>query len=940
MGFEWLTHFEVTGPSLLLGAITGMVYGMVAVGLVLVYRASRIINFAQGAIGAFGAAIAGVAVVEWNVSYWVAVPIALVAAGLLGAGCEAGVMRRLKNTPTVVGVVATLGLGQVILILSSLINSTVSVGAKYPVPPGLPAFDVGALRVTTAYSGMLIFTPIIVLALVYFLRRGWFGLAMRASSTNQEAAELVGVNAGRMVALAWAISGGVAAYTAILILPTRGFAGGDFLGPGLLLRALTAAVIARMTNVWVAMVAGVGVGVIEGLLLWNYPNGSLVEAVLFVIILGALLIQRARYDRRDATGTWTAIRAWPPLPDSYRRIFWVRNLRWVVFSLLVSIGLALPLVISNSNATSFTLIEVMTIVGFSVGVVAGLSGQLSLGQFALAGIGGAVSFYVTDATGTFVLGFLAGGAAAAVAALLIGLPALRIRGPMLAVTTLGFAVVCSAWALQQPWLLGAGKSGGPLSIAGHTIRTAKSYYVLGLVVLLVAVYFARNVWTGGLGLRMRAVRDNEDAARAFGVNPTSVKLQAFGVAGFLAGLGGAVYGGGISLLTSEAFSVQRSIDAAAVAVLGGLGILMGPLMGSLFIVGIPEIPNIFHIAPLDTFQLLATAAGWLLIVVQYPGGFAVGVGNVRKAIVDTIARRHGLDPTLEWDADARAAPTAHIEVRLALPPASTRAYAHSDVILRTRGITKAYGGVHAVSCVDLEVHAAETLGLIGPNGAGKTTLFEVLSGFTRPNSGKVEFVGRDVTALSPSSRAQLGLIRSFQDAALFPTLSVLDCIELALERNDPTRFAASFAGFNGSRRDKRRRARELATMMGLERWRDRPVAELSTGTRRVVDLACMIALDPQLLLLDEPSSGMAQRETEMLGEILTPLKEQLDLTIVLIEHDIPLVLRLCDRVVAMESGQVIAVGDPESIRANPRVIESYLGVEASAIERSTMRVAT
>jgi ABC-type branched-subunit amino acid transport system ATPase component len=262
------------------------------------------------------------------------------------------------------------------------------------------------------------------------------------------------------------------------------------------------------------------------------------------------------------------------------------------------------------------------------------------------------------------------------------------------------------------------------------------------------------------------------------------------------------------------------------------------------------------------------------------------------------------------------------------------------VILRTRAVTKAYGGLSAVSGVDLEVHAGETLGLIGPNGAGKTTLFELISGFTRANSGTVEFLGRDITGLSPSARAQLGLIRSFQDAALFPTLSVLDCIELALEREDPTRFARSFAGFNGTRQGKRQRARELAAMMGLERWRDRPVAELSTGTRRVVDLACMIALDPQLLLLDEPSSGMAQRETEMLGEILTPLKGQLDLTIVLIEHDIPLVLGLCDRVVAMESGQVIAVGDPAEIRSNPRVIESYLGADTSAIERSTMRVAT
>jgi ABC-type branched-subunit amino acid transport system ATPase component len=364
-------------------------------------------------------------------------------------------------------------------------------------------------------------------------------------------------------------------------------------------------------------------------------------------------------------------------------------------------------------------------------------------------------------------------------------------------------------------------------------------------------------------------------------------------------------------------------------------VLFGPLLGALFIVGVPEIPNIFGIAPLDQLELLAVAVGWLLVVVIWPGGFAVGIEGIRRRIVDALARRHGLDPETEWDRDAAKA-DVEIEPALALPARVDSSIAHGEPILVARNLVKQYGGLHAVNDVSVELRAGETLGLIGPNGAGKTTLFEVLSGFTRPDGGSVEFLGRDVTKASPSTRAQLGLIRSFQDAALFPTLTVLDCVQLALERKAPTRFVPTFLGFGGRDRRKQERARELLAMMGLERWRDKPTAELSTGTRRVVELACMIALEPKVLLLDEPSSGMAQRETEMLGEILDPIKTQLDLSVVLIEHDIPLVMGLCDRIVAMESGRVIADGPPEMVRNDPRVIESYLGADSRAIERSTM----
>jgi ABC-type branched-subunit amino acid transport system ATPase component len=258
-------------------------------------------------------------------------------------------------------------------------------------------------------------------------------------------------------------------------------------------------------------------------------------------------------------------------------------------------------------------------------------------------------------------------------------------------------------------------------------------------------------------------------------------------------------------------------------------------------------------------------------------------------------------------------------------------------VLSVEDLTVEYGGVRALDGVDLDVEEGAILGIIGPNGAGKTTLFECIAGFVDPTHGSVSFDGVQISGWGPERRGRAGLIRSFQDARLFASLTVFQTLLVAHEKAKPSRLvqcALSFSWVRRSEREKAERADELIRAIGLEPYRDKFVGELSTGTRRILELGCVLALDPRLLLLDEPSSGIAQREVEALGALLRRVKEMTGCTMLVIEHDMPLIMSLADRIFAMESGRRIAEGLPDEIAHNPDVVASYLGTTPQVIERS------
>jgi branched-chain amino acid transport system ATP-binding protein len=281
---------------------------------------------------------------------------------------------------------------------------------------------------------------------------------------------------------------------------------------------------------------------------------------------------------------------------------------------------------------------------------------------------------------------------------------------------------------------------------------------------------------------------------------------------------------------------------------------------------------------------------------------------------------------------ARAEPTGRPETEAGLEAAA------AVPALEVVDLRVAFGGLRAVDGVSFAVAPGEIVGVIGPNGAGKTTLFDLLSGFVAPDGGRVLLAGHDVTDRKASARARRGLGRSFQDARLFGSLTVDEAIAAALERwvqvGDPLSAAFHLPNAYDSELAVRRRVGELVELLGLGPYRSLFVAELSTGTRRVVDLACLLAHRPRVVLLDEPAAGIAQREVEALAPLIRRIRDEMGASVVLVEHDIPLVEQVADRLIAMDRGRVLAVGPPADVLADPAVVSSYLGDDEAAIQRS------
>ena len=563
-------------------------------------------------------------------------------------------------------------------------------------------------------------------------------------------------------------------------------------------------------------------------------------------------------------------------------------------------------------------VSLLLAIGISTGIAAlslnlllGYAGQISLGHGALLGVGAFAASTVVDRWALpMPVGWLAAAVAGGVIALGIGLPALRLRGLYLAIVTIVFGLAMQSSVLRwQFFTHGSAGASVPRRLFGeHYLRSPVTYLTVVLIVLLLVWVVDQNVMRTKIGRAFRILKEDEAAAQAFGIDVVRYKLLAFVLSGAIAGVAGALFGNTVGLVNSDVFSLKLSLQLVLVVIIGGLGHRWGAMLVAVLLALSPRLPD-----ALAKYQLVIPAAIVLYNIVHLPGGLA---GSIAER------RRESRSPVVPVDDDEPQMPQ--------LPAAfgGSRVARVGTQLLAVEDMSVAFGGLRAVDAVSISVASGSIVGIIGPNGAGKSTLFNAISGLEPRATGRVIIDGVDVGRRAPYQRAQLGLGRTFQSVGLAGDMTVRESILLGQHRH-ATYSTTSGLLFTRRAREHEERLGLVADSyvdgLGFTELADQPVRLLSGGQQRLVEIAAVLASAPAVLMLDEPTAGLSPAAAEELARRLHELRDDHGQTILLIEHNVPLVLDLCDYVYVLNAGSVLAEGPPSELAANPEILSAYLG---------------
>jgi ABC-type branched-subunit amino acid transport system ATPase component/ABC-type branched-subunit amino acid transport system permease subunit len=577
---------------------------------------------------------------------------------------------------------------------------------------------------------------------------------------------------------------------------------------------------------------------------------------------------------------------------------------------------AMPKLVEQHNWLLLDRGIAAAVAAMSLNLLLGYAGQISLGHAGLLGVGAfTAGNLVSRIHLPMVLATVVAIVVSAAVALVIGVPALRLRGLYLAIATVLFALAMQ-YSVFPSHAVSSGSAGVavPRLLWGHRYLTDNAVFASICFVLLVLAWVVDdNIVRTRVGRAFRVIKENEAVAQSFGVDVVRYKLMAFVVSGAMAGLAGAMYGQTIGHVDSATFDLMSwSLPLVIMVIVGGMGHRLAVVIAAFFFMLLPDVLGSLHaIAPIIGSALL------MLTIARHPEGMA-----------DLLtSRRRPATPVDDGDTSVPALP------ELPLPTTSLRpgVVPHprsTGPLLEIENVTVRFGGLTAVDQASLEVPHGRIVGLIGPNGAGKSTLFNAVSGLVRTEGGIVRFRGEPIQDLRSDQRARLGIARSFQQVGLAMDLSVRGNLLLAQHQLAAYGDASALLMLPGVAHregELRERADAAIAALGFADAADKPVKFMSGGQQRIVEIACLLLTAPDLVMLDEPSAGMAPGVAEQLADRLRELRDALGRTVLLIEHNVPLVMDTCDYVYVLDAGRVIASGTPAEITADMRVVEAYFG---------------
>jgi branched-chain amino acid transport system permease protein len=923
------------GNIIIGGLITGSIYALLAVGYSLVFSVSGALNLAQGAFVALGA----LAMYSFMNSAHLPV-VAAFLASLCVVGAAVGIIEWVVIRPAV----TRISHASLLMMMGGLL--TAFEGAAYLIwgsnPFTLNQFSgdkpvtVGQLSIPTQGFWVIGAMLASVAALGWLLSRSRWGRGLRATSENMTAARLMGVPVDRMILLSFVTAAvlGVIAGAVIAPLTSLDYTSmASYTNEGLI-----AVSLGGLGSVYGALSGGLALGVVEALVA-GYVSSLFETAISLILLIGIIflrpqgLLGRVRGGRMDvAERTSGRIYAPPKLPRGWLPVAGLA---------LAVVMLFLPQIVpaGSMRAVNITGLFCLTIVGLDL--LTGIAGQVSLGQAGFMAIGGYTSaILAVHYNVPTLLGLVAGACASALVAVLLGLVCGRLRGMYLAIVTLAFGILVEG--LANGLNITGGPSGiagiPPFSVGGFSFDTDNRMFYLVWALVGVALILSFNLVRSNRGRILRAMHGDQVGARSLGLHVTRAKIAVFVISACMASIAGSLYASYFRYLSPDQVGSSESLTLITMLAIGGMGTLFGPLIGVALLTYLPlESQSFANASMLVTGVLLVLFLRYLPAGIW--GGVLEGVTRARVA-VPGLLRGRGQSPVPGRSPEAvpaaadptgpvAAGPQASEPPATAGEPAPAAAGRKQDgsLALEVRGLSKSFGGVAAVQDASFTVPEGSLTALIGPNGAGKSTMFNLVTNLYRPDRGEVILRGKSISGLRSDRITSLGLFRTFQTARVFPQLSVLDNVLVGGYRLGRAGYLAQALRLPRSRREEREmeaRARRLLEVMGLADRAEQRAAVLPLAAQKYLELARSLMARPSVVLFDEPAAGMNDAETAELGMILRAIRDT-GHTVVVVEHNMSLVMGVCDQVVVMDAGSVIAAGPPQAVQNDPLVISAYFG---------------